>query len=905
MQKIVYLLAVVLTVCGSLSPLTARAQQPARYTVCLRFVTAAHRTVQINQQRSLRVTADTCLQLPVPAGPLASLLVEAEGCFAQAIRFRPDTLRGPLRVWLLPREVELREVVVQSASAARYRGDTLVLRVDSVRTQPHASASDLLNNMAGASVDASGQVRVLGKNIGQVTVEGKPLYGGNPKAALEALNADMIKNLELSEIPGAGGEGGASLNIRLKDDRKAGSYGRVDALAGTHGTYAAAGRVSQVQGSRFLSAFATANNIYEQALTADDQNTLVRNTVLKQVQGAYSVTETALPRPTSVQADRGVQNIVEQPLNVGRVNTVNGGLNYSQSGPKADLFGYVLAERTSQQLSRTFSTTRYLDPFRQQEAGTSEDAYRRTKATAYLNGKWTLTSRQTLTTATLLGVRRQDSDLRSTLATELRRDTTRLTYGTLARQLASREQSGFTSNQVAWVLRHARPAQVTSVYAKYGFAAQQTQQDYTNQVQAGARPPRVFRNRIERQDQAHSWEAQALHALPLSRKLLLEGKVTWSYESAPITQRGYRPSGPVEYEVPGLTLEQFRTTDQQQTARASLYYKTPRFSALLSPTIWHWSGTRRVAETTISTQQRTAFLPGFFAEYRPDAVTRLSVRYGESQLLPAPERLFPVPDSSNIQFIKIGNPYLVQTRHQSLEASGTSALGTNRFTLNARYGVDDSPVLLATQPNSLGFLTQSYQQPDLRLPSLAASLLWFQFNQAKSYSFHAFATAQWLRNYVVTQGEPVRLRTFLGVAVAGIKWQGSRGTTAKLDWRTTLTQQQGTADNLPVARNFRHEPVLALEKKWGARLYAELTTTAFINSYAQGPVTANAFLDATLSRYCLRGDRARVFVSGRNLLNNTTYQTNTFAANVQRQEAVGRLPRFVLVGVSVYPEKWK
>jgi len=904
MQKIRYLFLYLLGACVGLGVLPARAQRPVTYPVCLKFAVPAHRTVLLNQQLRVRVAADTCLRLAYPAAAEATLLVEAEGCFAQAVRFRPDTLRGPLRVVLLPREVELKEVVVQSASAARYRGDTLVLRVDSVRTQPHASASDLLNNMAGASVDANGQVRILGKNIGQVTVEGKPLYGGNPKAALAALNADMIKNLELSEVPGAG-DGGASLNIRLKDDHKAGSYGRVDAQAGTGGTYAAAGRVSQVQGGRFLSGFATANNIYEQALTADDQNTLVRNTVLKQVQGAYSVTETALPRPTSVQADRSVQNIVEQPLNVGEVHTVNGGLNYSQSTAKAELFGYVLAEHTRQRLSRTFSTTRYLDPFRQREDGTSADAYRRTKATAYFNGKWTLTPHQTLTTASLLGLRHQASDLSSTLATELRRDTSRLAYSTLARQLASREQAFYTSHQAAWTLHHARPAEVTSLYVKYGFSTLQLHQDYTNQVQMGTATPRVFSNRIERQDQAHSWEAQALHTLPLTRKLLLEAKLTWSYETAPISQEGYRPSGTAEYVVPGLTLDQFRATDQQQTARAALYYKTARFSALLSPTVWHWSGVRRVGETTLLTQQRTAFLPGFFLEYRPDAVTKFSLRYGESQLLPAPERLFPVPDSANIQFIKVGNPQLTQTRHQSLEASGTSALGTNRFTLTARYGRDDRPVLLATQPNSLGFLTQSYQQPDLQLPSFATSLLWFQLNQLKSYSFHAFATAQWLRNYIVTQGAPVQLRTFLGVAVAGIKWQGGHGTTAKLDWRTTLTQQQGTAGDLPAARNFRHEPVLGLEKKWGAKLYAELTTTAFINSYAQGPTTANVFLDATLSRYFLRGDRARLFVSGRNLLNNTTYQTNSFAANVQRQETVGRLPRFVLLGLSVYPEKWK
>ncbi|MBC8084617.1 MAG: hypothetical protein H7Z21_15575, partial [Hymenobacter sp.] len=526
MTKKIYLIIWAIIVYAGLGLRAAEAQRPPSYLICLKFArpTGVTKAVQLNQQPALRILADTCVRLAYSGPNTTTLVVEAEGCFAQSLRFRPDTLRGPVQVLLLPREVELKEVVVQAASAARYRGDTLVLRVDSVRTQPHASATNLLNNLAGASVGADGQVRVLGKNIGRVTVEGKPLYGGNPKAALEALNADMVKNLELSEVPGASGESSANLNIRLKDDHKAGSYGRVEGLAGTSGTYAASGRVSQLKEGSLLSAFATANNIYQKALTTDDQNALVRNTILKDVQGAYSVTETALPRPTSLQADRTVQNIVEVPLNAGRMNTLNGGLNYNRTTPGAELFGYVLAEHATQRLDRIFGTTRYFDPYRQQEDGSSTDRNIRTKATAYLTGKWSLPSRQTLSTASLVGARRLDSELTGDLATLLLRDGQPLAQGGLLRHLANQERFGFASQQLAWVKRYARPAEVTSLYAKYGFSSRQTDQAYANYVRQGGRE-RLFSNRIERAELAHSWEAQALHALPLSRKWLLEGKL--------------------------------------------------------------------------------------------------------------------------------------------------------------------------------------------------------------------------------------------------------------------------------------------------------------------------------------------------------------------------------------------
>ncbi|MEJ7666600.1 MAG: hypothetical protein WKG07_47330 [Hymenobacter sp.] len=65
--------------------------------------------------------------------------------------------------------------------------------------------------------------------------------------------------------------------------------------------------------------------------------------------------------------------------------------------------------------------------------------------------------------------------------------------------------------------------------------------------------------------------------------------------------------------------------------------------------------------------------------------------------------------------------------------------------------------------------------------------------------------------------------------------------------RYAALRQQAPGDGLLPARTLRHEPVLALEKKWTPKLYAGLTATGFVNAYAQGPTTANLFVDATLS----------------------------------------------------------
>ncbi|MFD2784026.1 outer membrane beta-barrel protein [Hymenobacter rubripertinctus] len=889
----------------------AHGQQNRQLRLCLHFAAGdvgsmpPTKKVSINAGPQLVITADTCLWVGYgPGSPPTTLVVEAEGYAMRRLTVRTDTLSGrPLHLTLEPRVVMLDEVKIASDRAVRYRGDTLVISVDSVKTQPHASATDLLNNVPGASVDANGQVRIMGKTVDQVTVDGKTLYGGNAKATLEALNADMIKDLEVMAATGAEGDQKSALNIRLKDDRKAGSYGKLEGLAGTSGTYLATGRMSRLRPGSFLNAFLTTNNVYEQALTNDERNNLVRDVVFKGMQGVYSVTESALPRPAAVQADRTVQNLVESPLNVGDVASTNGGLNYNRSGKASEMFGYVLFDRTRQAATRSLLTTRFLPPLEQTESGRIDDTSQRTKITAYFNAKWTLAPRLTLAVASTNYWQHAQTTLRAEFDTRLRRADTLLAATALRRFNDQTEQQLYTTQQAVGVYRHKRPAHVSSLYARYGYGTRNLDQRYDNAL-VREQQRAEFRNRIDRTAPEQRFELQALHALPISRRVLVEAKASWLRELLPVDQRGYRYDDQGrQLGAAGLSLPDFRVDNTQQTAQTALYYKTPRFSALGSVALWHWRTHRRIAPDQQDGLSRTAWLPGLFLEYRPDAVTKLSLRYGQTQALPTTEQLFPVADSTNLQTIRVGNAWLTSTARQSAEVSLSTDYRSNRLSLTGRYGLDDNPVLTSTRINSLGFLTQSYQQYR-SVRTTGVSLLWYQYHQLRPYSLYGLATTQWLNGYLITQAAVIPLRTMVTVVALGTKWRVTPTLSAKLDVRTTLTRQS-TPTTAANVLNGRAEPTLRVEKKWAGNFYVEGMYAGFVNRYARGGMNVNSLLDLTASKYLGSNDRVKVALTLRNALNVQSFYTNSFSNYVQREEAVDRLPRFLMLGVSVFPEKWK
>lgn len=179
---------------------------------------------------------------------------------------------------LAPDGVALRGVVVTGqAAAAVQKGDTTQFDARAFKTNPDATASDLLQKMPGVRVGADGKVQAQGENVQQVLVDGKPFFGTDPDAVLKNLPAEVISRIEVfdqrseqSRFSGFDdGNTTKTINIITKAEYRNGRFGRVVAGAGTE-RYKASGNLNDFRGERRLSVLAQSNNVNEQNFGTDD-----------------------------------------------------------------------------------------------------------------------------------------------------------------------------------------------------------------------------------------------------------------------------------------------------------------------------------------------------------------------------------------------------------------------------------------------------------------------------------------------------------------------------------------------------------------------------------------------------------------------------------------------------------
>lgn len=91
----------------------------------------------------------------------------------------------------------LNTVTVQGKQiTAQQTGDTSQFNANAYKTNPDASAEDLVAKMPGITSDNSG-VKVNGENVQQVYVDGKPFFGNDPTLALKNLPAEIIDKIQV------------------------------------------------------------------------------------------------------------------------------------------------------------------------------------------------------------------------------------------------------------------------------------------------------------------------------------------------------------------------------------------------------------------------------------------------------------------------------------------------------------------------------------------------------------------------------------------------------------------------------------------------------------------------------------------------------------------------------------
>lgn len=173
----------------------------------------------------------------------------------------------------------LNEVIIKGqATAIKIKGDTTEFNAAAYKIQPNDRVEDLLKKFPGVTIDAQGKITAQGKTVEKVLVDGEEFFGDDPTLVTKNLRADMVDKVQLFEkssdqaaFTGVDdGEKKQTLNIMLKEDKKQGYFGKVDAGYGTDDFYQIQAMINKFKNKEKIAAYFTSSNTGKTGLGWDD-----------------------------------------------------------------------------------------------------------------------------------------------------------------------------------------------------------------------------------------------------------------------------------------------------------------------------------------------------------------------------------------------------------------------------------------------------------------------------------------------------------------------------------------------------------------------------------------------------------------------------------------------------------
>ncbi|MDR3713803.1 MAG: outer membrane beta-barrel protein [Puia sp.] len=159
-------------------------------------------------------------------------------------------------------------VISGNKSAIRMKGDTTEFVADSFHTQAGATVEDLLKKLPGIQVDRNGKITAQGETVQKVLVDGEEFFGDDPTLVTQNLRADMVDKVQVYDKKSDqavfsgidDGQHSKTINVKLKDGKKNGYFGKVSAGVGTDGFYDYQGMLNYFKNKRKFALFGISSN---------------------------------------------------------------------------------------------------------------------------------------------------------------------------------------------------------------------------------------------------------------------------------------------------------------------------------------------------------------------------------------------------------------------------------------------------------------------------------------------------------------------------------------------------------------------------------------------------------------------------------------------------------------------
>ena len=173
----------------------------------------------------------------------------------------------------------LQEVIVkQRYNGIKVKGDTTEYKADSFHVTANADVQELLRKMPGIQVNSKGEITAQGDQVQKVLVDGEEFFSDDPAVVTKNLRADAVDKIQAFDKKSdqavfSGIDDGQkikTLNIQLKEDKKKGFFGKLE--AGTDFDKYRNGKalINAFKAKRKISGYLTTDNTKFESLNWDE-----------------------------------------------------------------------------------------------------------------------------------------------------------------------------------------------------------------------------------------------------------------------------------------------------------------------------------------------------------------------------------------------------------------------------------------------------------------------------------------------------------------------------------------------------------------------------------------------------------------------------------------------------------
>jgi hypothetical protein len=854
------------------------------------------RLVYQNHQVKFTVR-DTCISVTLRPKRNYQIILEAEEYATAIIPIRDDTLRNnqTLYIEILPRTELLREVVVRPDNRMRYRGDTLVIDVDSVKMKPHGNTNDLLKKIPGIRITPNGGIEIAGNEVKSVTVNGYELFGGNARATLETIKGDMIKSLE---VTAGSSPNSVSLNLRLKPNRDKGAFGEGNAGTGTRETYTGELRINKIAPQNFTNFFINGSNTSERIVNTKASEQINGMILNNELGGVYSPTVNQLEAYLDLYNQRSNVSTPNFSRDKGINNSLSGGLNLTKAMKRMSWSGFILADYTRQQLQEESTTFQKLSETTEQnsESKTQKDS-KILQTWAAINGTIRPSRYDQVKVFSLFQLQNNDLLYNNQNRFILKENNSNLIDNQSIRNTIEQTNTIQGVQKLAWIHRYKKPDIVTAFYGAYHYTGKDFTQQYQNQLLG-------FQNhhQIQRSTPDKFLDLQFAQSYPVWKgKFLMETKAIYQDAITNINQDALRfndTQNRFTDKISGLGILNFEVRDIQKEIQLNTYFLTQKSKLIIGLSLWNWQGSRNgfLPERNINLN-KTKFIPTAFWRWNFSQDNYLTIFYNKPQQLPTYEQVYPIADSSMIQYTQVGNLNLQNYSKTALGLATRYVLKSivTNFALN--YTENENGIISKTTLNPNQTLTQTYIQDNV-MKALSGRLSVLRMSRTKAgwsiqTSFNINESPSIYENQTVIN------QSLFGSISTGLKLKPIETISVDIDLQSLYTGQLKTNTG-----TWRTQINLKSEIELSYRTYLDLNLDVNLNRNTVGQNVNYPLCDVALSQFILKKNALKLTLKARNIFDvRNVFESYSFG-NAQFQYLYNQMPQFFVLSGTFYLEKW-